>query len=1004
MITNSEYFTGLPVYESFLTKASAEQVALVNKHVDVCMPLLDLYYKAFPTYTLHNSKHQKNILRIVGEMLGDDLNKLTALECALIILSAVYHDLGMVFKDSELEDIAKEDSFHSFLDNNYKAKLEFNESESVLTIGLSEWYCRWMHAQRVWLHLADFDSLKWGTIALNTVLGNICESHSYQASKLNDDSKFETNFINQADVRFCALLLRLADILDFDNSRTPKSLYEFLDLDSPKNQNEFVSKGEWQKHLYSEGFGISKEGNNVELSFTAGPIHPQIEKNIHSFLDLVEDELKSSSMTLDKCSGRWREIKLPLSIDRRNIKSQNYKTGNYRLSLDETQIIKLLAGESLYDSEYVFVRELLQNAIDTSRMREFHEHSNGVLDFKVRPIEVKTWLDASGYRWVRIDDYGMGINEYVIENHLLRKGSSFYKSDFFKIQKRYFKEKTNREFTPISRFGIGLLSCFIMGDVIEINSRSKAITQTKNPEERIRISISGLQGEYFMQTEKDYHNPIEMPSEPKFEKGFRKDYGSSIAVRINRNKDYVRFEEDFLKMLKNYVTCSPVDVYYSGTKVGIDFDELLFTPFSKKQFFSFSSEQRNQIEELMQRKFIADIGIEVLPVDISAKSKNPNIKGQIVFMFLKCDDLTGGKDHSFQLSFSLFDYRDKHVRFTRKQYNPQKQIHEDVELKVSLNQIFELAFDVEYFDSIFLLKDGFNFYKNGVQIIHNGINVPNMADGFYHYVPKIDFFHDLFAFDHFVGRHEMRHGCFGVIYLQDNLMPNLSVARNAIKSLSFSIYSNLFYSTRELNNHISSKHYFYNYLDRVDWYFSVNDVKSDELVSQGVWDDEKIFETDKGLVSIKEIKEFLKGGEVKVGLVSNAGFLKVLTQGLLEINFEVVYFCSPPKDFYFVLRAPRTEQALISDNFDYFPLLFLSFNNSHILAHNEHVNINHWLGKWLFTNRGYLMREFEENFKSLIRSILDMQFTEIELILKYFRKILADPAIPNLILTKADFV
>lgn len=310
--------------------------------------LLDMYYKAFPKFTLHNRQHAKNILRLAGEILGDHLNKMSALECAVIILCAFFHDIGMVFSDRELTAIEQESAFKVFLDENYKAKLLFQDNGEKVNAELIEWYCRWMHAKRVWQFLDILEEHKWGNISLRESVGNVCESHNESASYLEDDSKFETNFIGEADLKFCGILLRLADILDFDTSRTPKSVYEFLDLDNPKNKNELISRDEWNKHLCSDGFKFSYKDEQTELSFVSGPPHPQIEANIHSFLNIIEDELRNCAIVLNKCSTKWRNLRLPLQIDRSGIKSQNYKKGEYRLSLDENQIIKLLVGDNLY--------------------------------------------------------------------------------------------------------------------------------------------------------------------------------------------------------------------------------------------------------------------------------------------------------------------------------------------------------------------------------------------------------------------------------------------------------------------------------------------------------------------------------------------------------------------------------------------------------------------------------------------------------------------------------
>src|SRR2546421_6557507 len=87
----------------------------LDKLVSEKLSLLDLYYKAFPKYTLHNKRHQTNILKLIADLLGEEINKLTSLEIAIIILVTVYHDIGMVFKGEELSNLNLEQSFQDFL-------------------------------------------------------------------------------------------------------------------------------------------------------------------------------------------------------------------------------------------------------------------------------------------------------------------------------------------------------------------------------------------------------------------------------------------------------------------------------------------------------------------------------------------------------------------------------------------------------------------------------------------------------------------------------------------------------------------------------------------------------------------------------------------------------------------------------------------------------------------------------------------------------------------------
>lgn len=52
------------------------------------------------------------------------------------------------------------------------------------------------------------------------------------------------------------------------------------------------------------------------------------------------------------------------------------------------------------------------------------------------------------------------MDQYIIDNYYSKVGTSFYKStDFYTL-----KSETKADFTPTSRFGIGILSCFMVAD------------------------------------------------------------------------------------------------------------------------------------------------------------------------------------------------------------------------------------------------------------------------------------------------------------------------------------------------------------------------------------------------------------------------------------------------------------------------------------------------------------------------------------------------------------
>jgi molecular chaperone HtpG len=114
-----------------------------------------------------------------------------------------------------------------------------------------------------------------------------------------------------------------------------------------------------------------------------------------------------------------------------------------------------LLSHHLYSSPRVYVRELLQNAIDavTARRR---------LD-PAAPARVRLTIDGDG---LRVDDPGIGLTPDDVHKFLATIGSSTKRDEVAGI------ESARREF--LGQFGIGLLACFVVADEIRVVSRSAA--------------------------------------------------------------------------------------------------------------------------------------------------------------------------------------------------------------------------------------------------------------------------------------------------------------------------------------------------------------------------------------------------------------------------------------------------------------------------------------------------------------------------------------------------
>ncbi len=124
---------------------------------------------------------------------------------------------------------------------------------------------------------------------------------------------------------------------------------------------------------------------------------------------------------------------------------------NESFRVDLRGIVEILSHH-LYSSPQVYLRELIQNARDAIVARR--ALGNGGSE------RIDVYLDlAEGV--VRIRDEGIGLTEEEMRTMLATIGASSKRGDFLQTRREY-----------LGQFGIGLLSCFLVADEIEVRSRS----------------------------------------------------------------------------------------------------------------------------------------------------------------------------------------------------------------------------------------------------------------------------------------------------------------------------------------------------------------------------------------------------------------------------------------------------------------------------------------------------------------------------------------------------
>lgn len=504
---------------------------LAHKIIDFTSEHQKRVIKIMPEFDLHDVTHLKKVEENIALLLGDNrLDGLSSLELFLLLSSAYLHDCGMAPADWELSLMELTEGFDShtstsasicndgkrsftikeakeFIDKNknslYKdfediKNWEFapaNENDlknmlsemfvdyqtfrngyidrieeaikngyyEVLNQSLRVDYIRTSHHLRSAIYIKNlrkiFEPLLGGiwVTRLLSDLANVCKSHGEGLDSVRDLKK-NVRYIgsDEINLQFVSMMLRLGDIIHYSSDRAPSVL-----------RNAMLFQSEYSKHEWLTKVGLNYTIINDNIAFMANCQIPKDYYHLQEYLDWIDQEINNFDLLKRDWCAKYQQISIK-EVDRSNVeydKNIFRPVENSKFTLSQNKIIELLMGVKLYKEPYSSIRELYQNSLDACRCRiaiaEMNRQSfNGEIEFG---IELE-----NGERYLYCKDNGIGMDEYIIENFLLKIGNSFYNSkDFYRKQSQW-----GYTYTPVSQFGIGILSCFIIGYRIEIITKS----------------------------------------------------------------------------------------------------------------------------------------------------------------------------------------------------------------------------------------------------------------------------------------------------------------------------------------------------------------------------------------------------------------------------------------------------------------------------------------------------------------------------------------------------
>ncbi len=454
----------------------------------------------FPEYTPHDDEyHLSRLFAIADMVLGDALiEHLNFSELLILSLSLYGHDWGMAVSEIEKELIIKnkikaqvELSEYVLLPDEHKKFISFlkennhNTNTDIITQSLWQEYVRLTHANRSGERIKIyFEKINGG---IGEATSRVCEAHWLDFKCLEDNLNYPTNFAilgESLNLKAISIYLRLIDLLDISEDRTPYIIWKFV---TPQNLR---SKLEWEKHrsIHSISASTYQDGRIIQIEGSTN--NNAVYASIMDLKNFCDEQLKGCNDLLNQINTPRYNLNL-FNINWR-IRAIGFKPISIQFEFDRKRMFEILSDEIYQGDKYVFLREVIQNCIDAIKLRkEILEKKGGMKtslsDFGLIEINVKHL--EHGDAEIIISDNGIGMNEYILKNYLSIAGKSYYTSDDFK--------NLGLSMDPISKFGVGVLSCFMVADRIDIETFREPYLSTDS--EKLIIQISSVTQQFKVQ-------------------------------------------------------------------------------------------------------------------------------------------------------------------------------------------------------------------------------------------------------------------------------------------------------------------------------------------------------------------------------------------------------------------------------------------------------------------------------------------------------------------------
>jgi molecular chaperone HtpG len=482
--------------------------------------------QTFPHYTRHTAKHSDAIVLQMSKVLfyendaARPVLSLSPMEAYIGAAAAYLHDAGMVTSDKEKEEILLSDAWKAWISEGSgrerSAQIEAfrkggDPPDPALRNFIADRQIRFLIAEFVRrthhfrakeimsLHQERLGLFAFGDPVLLRTIGDVCVAHGLEQKDLEDRDRYPARRDvagEQVSVQFVALLLRLGDLLDMSHDRACPLLLSAACPLPPE------SLAHWSQYQRISHFLTAPDVIEIGAECENQEEH----RYLTDWCQWLVNELQNASVLMSRSArhSSWRLPAASMEGPGATIKivpsaTAKYIPRSWRFEIDPDSVFTRLI-EDVYESPIIFIRELIQNALDATRCQmQMDLQARGIpvpdfptqVDESIRtryPIrmaletrEIQNYL--SGHSEKRqvfsIDDAGIGMDADIIQRYFLQVGRSYYTTSDF--QRRF-------RFVPTSRFGLGFLSVFGASDSVVVETFKPTSPASDGP---LRLSLSG---------------------------------------------------------------------------------------------------------------------------------------------------------------------------------------------------------------------------------------------------------------------------------------------------------------------------------------------------------------------------------------------------------------------------------------------------------------------------------------------------------------------------------